>query len=73
VEAGRENKCSSIIGLYVPTKKNQIVKDFYKNHEFSLLESTGGINKYCWAADVQSMNYPEYFRTIDIPVLVRSA
>jgi len=37
VNKAREKNCSTLTGFYYPTKKNSMVKDFYKNFNFDLV------------------------------------
>lgn len=65
IEAGKQKNCMNIIGLYSPTKRNQIVKDFYEQSEFSLIENANSFYRYCLSTNNIKVNYPEYFKTIN--------
>jgi len=42
---------TKLLGQYIASKKNHLTKDFYKNHNFSLINKEGGI----WEYDLKSV------------------
>lgn len=50
LEKAKKEKIRRLVGNYVPTKKNIIVKDFYKKHGFEYLGSKNG--KTIWRLEI---------------------
>lgn len=64
VNIARERSCKKIIGLYIPTKKNGQVEEFYKNHDFSLIEKNSSEAKYSFPLKKTYPDFPDYFKSI---------
>ncbi|MBC2580265.1 HAD family hydrolase [Clostridium sp. DJ247] len=56
----KENNIKKLIGEYIPTKKNQSIKDFYKNLGFT----KGEDNYYLFDINNNKMEYPNYIKII---------
>jgi len=56
--------CKSITGLYIPTRKNEQVKDFYEKKDFIPLETNSNMSKYVFSLEDKSINVPDYFNSI---------
>lgn len=55
---------NKLIGIYIPSKKNSLVKDLYKNRNFTFLYKKK--NKEYWVANlVQIENYPQDINVIE--------
>ncbi|MBB6216430.1 FkbH-like protein [Anaerosolibacter carboniphilus] len=65
-EIARGKGYRSIIGRYIPTKKNAQVKDFYEKHNFKLKIQNNG--EYIWEADLQKVETctPAYIKVTRI-------
>jgi FkbH-like protein len=56
-----EAKIDEIQATYIPTKKNPLVKDFYKDHNFDLVEElTDGTTKWTFSKLKKPIAYPKY-------------
>lgn len=64
VNIAKKRSCEKIIGLYRPTKKNGQVEEFYKNHNFSLLEKDNNGAKYSFLLKKIYPDFPNYFKSI---------
>ena len=71
VEKARQEGAKYAIGTYIPTKKNGLVKDFYGQHGFELIEEKEGITK--WRVDVDNSNLegPEWIKITEIEEALR--
>jgi FkbH-like protein len=54
VEDAKERRISTLVGEYIPTKKNAPVKSFYANHGFEEFEQEGDIHR--WKLDLTKSN-----------------
>jgi len=66
IECAKDRQCKTITGQYIPTKKNVIVQEFYKNQNFApatLNKTEAGLN---YIKEIQNMSiiYPGYFKSI---------
>jgi FkbH-like protein len=52
IKVARETGCSSIIGRYVPSKKNKLVENLYQRLGFALVSADNGITE--WEMDAQT-------------------
>lgn len=56
-----EAKVEEIKAEFIPTKKNPLVKDFYKEHGFELIEEKeNGTSKWCYKKLKRQIPYPKY-------------
>jgi FkbH-like protein len=61
VNQAKEGHAKTIIGEFVPTKKNAPAKDFYRNHGFTQHPSTDGVE--VWERQLQdSFAFPQFIR-----------
>lgn len=60
VENAKEQNISTLVGEYIPTRKNAPVKSFYSNHGFEELEQEGDIQR--WKLDLtrSKVKMPEW-------------
>jgi predicted enzyme involved in methoxymalonyl-ACP biosynthesis len=42
----RGKGATKLLGQYITSNKNHLTKDFYKNHDFSLINKEGGVWEY---------------------------
>lgn len=65
IKEEKKANIKSIIGKYIPTKKNILVKDLYKNNGFKLIEEKEGTT--VWRIDIkeQSIKCPEWIKIIE--------
>lgn len=66
VNIAKKRSCEKIIGIYVPTGKNAQVEEFYKNHNFSLIEKNSNGAKYSFFLKENYPDFPSYFKSINI-------
>jgi FkbH-like protein len=61
----KKNKLVKLIGEFIPSKKNKLVKEFYSNHNFTLLEEQNGKTK--WTLDLTDLEikYPEFITVVE--------
>lgn len=65
VNIAKKRGCESIIGIYIPTKKNGQVEDFYKNHSFSHIEKNSNGAKYSFLLKKIYPDFPDYFKLVN--------
>lgn len=56
IEDAKKEKVKTIIGHFIPTKKNAPAKDFYKNCLFTCIDKKPNLE--VWSFDVENKNYP---------------
>jgi len=65
VNIAKKRGCESIIGIYIPTKKNGQVEDFYKNHSFSHIEKNSNGAKYSFLLKKIYPDFSDYFKSVN--------
>ncbi len=61
INIARDNSAQIIQGQYVPSKKNNLVSSFYKDHNFKLVDNTVNI----WEFNLdKNINRPEYIEVL---------
>ncbi|MFX0170636.1 MAG: HAD-IIIC family phosphatase [Candidatus Hodarchaeota archaeon] len=66
IKDAQRDKVRNIEAEFIPTKKNVLVKDFYQQHNFKLIEKKDdGCTR--WKLDVLNVNvpYPEYLQVVE--------
>ena len=65
IEEARKAKIKSIIGKYIPTKRNTPAKDLYNDHSFELVEEKDGTT--IWKLDIEksSIKRPDWIKIIE--------
>lgn len=65
IDKAKKEKVKYVYGKYIPTKKNNLVRDFYKKHKFKLITKNNRETR--WKVDVQNfeIHYSKWF-SIDI-------
>jgi len=65
IEEARKAKIKSIIGKYIPTKRNTPAKDLYNDHGFELVEEQDGTT--IWKLDIEksSIKSPDWIKIIE--------
>ena len=66
VDMAVRQACDRIVGLYIPTKKNGQVEQFYANHGFSCIENNSSRAKYSFSLKESFPDFPVYFKSIQI-------
>ena len=66
VDMAVRRACDRIVGLYIPTKKNGQVEQFYANHGFSCIENNSSRAKYSFSLKESFRDLPLYFKSIQI-------
>jgi FkbH-like protein len=69
VEAAIKRECKNLTGIYVPTKNNSLVKDFYCTHKFSYMGNNGDGLKFIFHLGKDNLEFPSYFKSIITPDL----
>jgi FkbH-like protein len=66
IECAKDRNCKTITGQYIPTKKNEIVKEFYEKQNFTLLNMKDPDEVHYYTKEIQTMDivYPSYFKSI---------
>lgn len=63
LKQGKRKGFRFILGRYIPTQKNELVKDFYKNNGFTLKERSK--NSQIWTFDLKNkIEYPKFIRLL---------
>ena len=65
VEEGKKANINSIIGKYIPTKKNIVVKDLYKNYGFELVKKKDGTTIWKLVIEKSSIKCPDWIKIIE--------
>ncbi len=52
IDEAKKWKCSKIVGEYIPSKKNSMVKDFYDNLGFKMEREHDGVKQYLYDVSV---------------------
>jgi FkbH-like protein len=68
LSVARERKAKRLIGTYIPTKKNALVRDLYAKLRYSMIHNESGTTR--WAADVGSAE--KFVTFINQPSLERA-
>jgi len=65
VDEAKKADIKRIIGTYIPTNKNQPVRDFYKDHGFDLIKENEGTT--IWELDVEksSLKCPDWIKIVE--------
>lgn len=65
IDEARKANIKSIIGKYIPTSKNFVVKSLYKDHGFELVKENGGTT--IWKLDIEksSIKCPDWIEIIE--------
>jgi len=65
IEEGRKANIKSIISKYIPTRKNIVVKNLYKDHGFEFVKKNGEIS--VWKLDIEkfSIKCPDWIEVIE--------
>lgn len=58
--------CEKVIGLYVPTKKNGQVEQFYKSYNFQYIKENNNESSYSFILKEDFHGFPSYFKSIQI-------
>ncbi len=66
IQAAKQKNCKEIIGIYVPTEKNQSIKGFYENNGFSLKKKEKKEFNFISNLAKTSLTIPKYFKTVRI-------
>lgn len=66
IECAKDRMCKTITGQFIPTKKNVLVQEFYKNQKFMPIKTNNEENCFNYIKNIQNMNiiYPSYFKSI---------
>jgi FkbH-like protein len=56
---------TKLIGEFIPSKKNKLVKEFYSNHNFTLLEEQNGKTKWTLDLTDSEIKYPEFITVVE--------
>lgn len=52
-----------VVGEYIPTKKNDLVKDFFKSNSFDLDHETNGVQRWTFSVELP-FPHPEFIRLV---------
>ena len=66
IDRARERGCENIFGIYVPSKRNHLVKKFYEKNNFSKVETEENKIIYVLSLSKAHMTFPAYFKSIKV-------
>lgn len=64
LERARIRKAESLQGWFLPTKKNSLARDFYKNHGFSLRQQNEEGDLWAISVDQANLAFPDWITRI---------
>jgi FkbH-like protein len=58
----KARRAKKLYGVYIPTKKNQLAKNFFESNKFIIVEKSPQQNKYLFDVENQNIEFPKWIK-----------